>query len=69
MRLRRARRVRRRDEEATLISAFLAAGEGDRPVTSSYEDWCDAQGVRPEAWGAWEAYQASLARLGDRPAR
>ena len=65
----RSRRVRARDGKNTLICAFLAAGEGDRPVTSAYEDWCDEHGVRPEAWGAWEAFEAGLARLSDPPAR
>lgn len=53
------------DAEHRQISAFLAAGERDRPVTSAYEDWCDQHGVRPEAVGAWEAYEAGLSRLSD----
>ena len=53
------------DAELQQISAFLAAGEGHRPVTSGYEDWCDEHGVRPEAPGAWEAYAAGLVRLSE----
>lgn len=28
-------------------------------VTSSFEEWCDEQGIHPEKFGAWETYQLS----------
>ena len=62
-------RRRARDAEIQQISEFLAAGGGDRAVTSAYEDWCDEHGVRPEAVGVWEAYEASRAPLNDPPER
>ena len=31
-------------------------------LTTGFEDWCDAQGLHPEAYGVWEAYEAALTR-------
>ena len=28
-------------------------------VTSHFEDWCESQGIHPEAFGAWESYEAT----------
>ena len=30
-------------------------------MTSHFEDWCESQGIHPEAFGAWESYQATAA--------
>jgi len=29
---------------------------GEPPLTTPFEDWCESNGVHPEAWGAWEAF-------------
>ncbi len=33
---------------------------GDAPTTP-FEDWCREHRIHPEAWGAWERYEADLA--------
>jgi hypothetical protein len=32
-------------------------------VTSSFEDWCETQGIHPEAFGAWESFEATAAAV------
>lgn len=42
------------------LTSVLASDERDLHVTTGFEDWCEQQGVHPEAFGAWECY----ARMG-----
>ena len=30
-------------------------------MTSPFEDWCESQGIHPDAFGAWESYEATVA--------
>ncbi|GCD90682.1 hypothetical protein [Nocardioides sp. LS1] len=27
-------------------------------LTTPFEDWCESQGIHPEAFGAWEGFEA-----------
>lgn len=31
---------------------------GSERLSTPFEDWCDAVGVHPEAFGAWEGFSA-----------
>jgi hypothetical protein len=44
------------------LTSVLACDERDLHVTTGFEDWCEQQGVHPEAFGAWESYQSSSTR-------
>jgi hypothetical protein len=47
----------------------LRAFDGPDLLTSPFEDWCGSQGIHPEAFGAWESFQATAASpAGDTPA-
>ena len=39
----------------------LRAFDAPEAVTSHFEDWCESQGIHPEAFGAWESYEATAA--------
>lgn len=38
----------------------LRAFDSPERMTSPFEDWCEAQGVHPEAFGAWESFEATV---------
>lgn len=33
----------------------------EEPLATPFEDWCREHRIHPEAWGAWERYEADLA--------
>jgi len=35
--------------------------DGPELLASPFEDWCGSQGIHPEAFGAWESFQATAA--------
>jgi hypothetical protein len=45
------------------LTSVLADDERDLHVTTGCEDWCEQQGVHPEAVGAWESFQLSSPRV------
>lgn len=45
----------------------LRAFEAPEALTSHFEDWCESQGIHPEAFGAWESYEATAATPADTP--
>jgi hypothetical protein len=45
----------------------LRAFEAPEALTSHFEDWCESQGIHPEAFGAWESYEATAAAPADTP--
>jgi hypothetical protein len=45
------------------LTSVLAVDERDLHVTTGFEDWCEQQGVYPEAFGAWESFQLNSPRV------
>jgi hypothetical protein len=41
-------------------TSLVACDERDQHVTTGFEDWCADQGVHPETFGAWEAYERTV---------
>jgi hypothetical protein len=39
----------------------LRAFDVPERMTSPFEDWCESQGIHPDTFGAWEAYEATTA--------
>ena len=37
----------------------LRAFDVPERMTSPFEDWCESQGIHPDAFGAWESYEAT----------
>ena len=37
----------------------LRAFDVPERMTSPFEDWCETQGIHPDAFGAWESYEAT----------
>jgi hypothetical protein len=42
------------------LTSLVACDERDLHVTTGFEDWCADQGVHPETFGAWEAYERTV---------
>ena len=39
---------------------LFASESADPPLTTPFEDWCEREGVHPEAPGAWEFFERTV---------